>query len=129
MRPCTQCGKCCLEYKGDSWLGPANELDMAAWEIFNPEVLDYLDPLTHAMWRSPVSGESLTRCPWLQKLPDEEKYNCQIHEGRPEVCSDYPIDIGQMIELGCEMLEEGDLEKSDLQLLVELDLMRNASEG
>lgn len=127
MRPCTQCGKCCLEYQGDSWLGSATELDRAAWEIFSPEVLDYLHPVTHDMWLSPVTGKSLKRCPWLRKFPGQEKYNCRIHKGRPDVCSDFPIDVEQMVALDCEMLEEGDLDKPRLKLVLELDRMRNIS--
>lgn len=91
------------------------------------EVLDYVDHKRYELWVSPFTGEKLQRCPWLRKLPGQEKYNCRIHDVRPEVCRDYPIDIDQMIDLDCEMLEAGDLDKPHTQLLIELNDLRNAS--
>jgi len=41
------------------------------------------------------------------------------------VCGNYPVSIEQMVEDGCEMLEEGDLEKPRLQLREELEALRN----
>jgi Fe-S-cluster containining protein len=127
MRACTQCGKCCLKYEGGDWLGSASETDMLGWVIHGPEVLDYVGGLLQDLWISPVTGEKLQRCPWLRKLPRQEKYTCRIHAVRPEVCRDYPIDIDQMIDLDCEMLEAGDLDKPYTQLLIELNELRNAS--
>ena len=128
MRACTQCGKCCYKYEGDNWLGSASEADMLLWLIQAPDVLDYVGGNRRDLWVNPGTGKELQRCPWLDKLPGEEKYRCQIHEFRPEVCRDYPIDINQMIDLDCEMLEEGDLDKPDTQLLIELNKLRNACE-
>ncbi len=126
MRPCTQCGKCCIKYSDGSGLGSATELDMEVWGIFRPEVLNYLGGLAD-MWISPVTGNEMDRCPWLRKLPLKEKYKCRIHDVRPETCQDYPIDIEQMFEDDCEMLEAGDLDKPHSLLLVELSELRNAS--
>jgi len=128
MRACTHCGKCCLKYKGDKWLGSATEADMLLWLIRAPEVLDYLGGNHYDLWVSPETGKELQRCPWLDKLPSQEKYRCRIHDVRPEVCRDYPIDFDQMIDLDCEMLEAGDLDKPHTQLLVELNKLRNATE-
>ena len=128
MRACTQCGKCCLKYEGDNWLGSATEVDRLTWLVSRPEVLDYLDGKHYDFWVSPVTGKKAQRCPWLRKLPKQEKYTCRIHHLRPEVCRDYPMDIDQMIQLDCEMLEAGDLDKPHTQLLIELNRMRNASE-
>jgi len=127
MRACTQCGKCCLKYQGDNWLGSATEVDRLSWLMRRPEVLDYVDVKRDELWVSPFTGEKMQRCPWLHKLPGQEKYNCRIHAVRPEVCRDYPIDIDQMIDLDCEMLEAGDLDKPHTQLLIELNELRNAS--
>ncbi len=127
MRACNQCGKCCLKYKGDDWLGSATEADMLFWLMRRPEVLDYVDDMVHNLWTSPVTGKKMQRCPWLRKLPGQQKYTCRIHNVRPEVCRDYPIDIDQMINLECEMLEAGDLDKPHTQLIIELNELRNAS--
>lgn len=128
MRPCTQCGKCCLEYKGGDWLGTASEADMLLWLIRIPEVLDYVGGNSRDLWISPDTGEKSTCCPWLRKLPEQNCYTCKIHPFRPEVCRDYPIDIGQMLDLECEMLEADDFDKPHTQLLAELNHLRNASE-
>jgi Fe-S-cluster containining protein len=127
MRACTQCGKCCLKYEGNNWLGSATEADLLGWLIDRKEVLDYVDGSGHELWISPVTGEKEQSCPWLQKLSGQEKYTCEIHDVRPEVCRDYPIDIDQMIDLDCEMLEAGDLDKPHIRLLAELNELRNAS--
>ena len=128
MRACTHCGKCCFKYEGDNWLGSATEADMLLWLIRAPEVLDYVGDNGFELWVSPETGKEMQRCPWLDKLPIQEKYECQIHDVRPEVCRDYPIDFDQMIDLDCEMLEAGDLDKPHTQLLIELNKLRNASE-
>ena len=127
MRACTQCGECCLKYEGGNWLGSATEADMLLWLMRRPEVLDHVGGIPGDLWISPVTGKELKRCPWLRKLPKQEKYMCRIHDVRPEVCRDYPIDIAQMIYLDCEMLEAGDLDKPHTQLLIELNKLRNAS--
>ena len=128
MRACTHCGKCCFKYEGDNWLGSATEADMLLWLIRAPEVLDYVGGNRCDLWVNPETGKEMQRCPWLDKLPSQEKYECQIHDVRPEVCRDYPIDFDQMIDLDCEMLEAGDLDKPRTQLLIELNKLRNASE-
>ena len=127
MRPCTQCGKCCLEYKGNSWLGSASEVDLLVWKVLRPDIFAYADT-PGDLWVSPVTGKTMMRCPWLRKLPNQEKYKCRIHSFRPEVCQNYPFDIEQMIELECEMLEHGDLDKPRGVLTAELEALRNATE-
>lgn len=100
-----------MKYKGDSWLGSATDQDRLFWQVFRPDILEYLGR-ENELWVSPVTGKTMGRCPWLRKLPGQEKYNCRIHSVRPEVCRDFPVDVGQMIQIDCEMLEEGDLDEA-----------------
>lgn len=58
---------------------------------------------------SPVTGKQMLRCPWLRKLPKQNKYICRIYYDRPEECKHYPVTINQMVRDQCEMLEERDL--------------------
>jgi len=58
---------------------------------------------------SPVTGKQMVRCPWLRKLPDQDKAVCGIYNDRPDDCRHYPVDIDQMIRDECEMLEVQDL--------------------
>lgn len=125
MRPCTQCGKCCKKY-GGGYLGSATDDDLEKWES-RPDIMRYIDVEMPDLWLSPVTYDDMPRCPWLRKLPNQEKYKCRIHDSRPWVCSQYPTNINQMINDGCEMLEDSDLEKPHDILMKELEAIRNAS--
>ena len=59
----------------------------------------------------PENGEQLKICPWLRKLPDQDKYTCEIYHDRPDDCKHYPVTIEQMVKDECEMLEAKDLAK------------------
>ena len=58
---------------------------------------------------SPDTGKQLALCPWLRKLPNQNKTICDIYDDRPEDCRHYPVTIAQMIKDECEMLEVQDL--------------------
>lgn len=105
MKDCNQCGKCCTKY-GDGGLSASAE-EIEAWEEYRPDILRYVSG--GKIWMDPDSGEQLSRCPWLQKLPNQEKYICDIYEDRPDDCKYYPVTIEQMITDECEMLEAHDL--------------------
>jgi len=62
----------------------------------------------------PDTGQQLALCPWLRKLPDHEKYTCDIYHDRPDDCKYYPVTIEEMVRDGCEMLEARDLIKPRL---------------
>jgi len=51
----------------------------------------------------------MEQCPWLRRVPNQEKYTCDIYFDRPDDCKFYPVTINQMIEDECEMLEVQDL--------------------
>ena len=57
---------------------------------------------------SPETGEQLTLCPWLKKLPNQNKYTCDIYFDRPDDCRYYPVSIADMVKDECEMLETRD---------------------
>jgi Fe-S-cluster containining protein len=60
---------------------------------------------------SPDTGKQIELCPWLRKLPNQNKYTCDIYYDRPDDCKYYPVTIEQMIKDECEMLEVQDLAK------------------
>ncbi len=93
---CKQCGKCCT-------YGDVIEIALTAQDyqrfINNDreDILEYIDSIpigegwfVHDGWFSPKTGEEVTRCPWLRKLPNKDKYKCRIYELRPDVCRAYP---------------------------------------
>ena len=105
MKDCTQCGKCCKNYSDGRLSASGSEIDW--WEVNRPDIFRFVS--AGKIWISPVTGQQLMNCPWLEKLPDQEKYICSIYNDRPEDCKYYPVTIDQMVEDECEMLERRDL--------------------
>jgi len=109
MKDCNQCGKCCTKYSDGGLSASTNEID--TWEIFNPEIYEYVSD--GKIWMDPNTGKQITLCPWLQKEPNQEKssfkYSCRIYYDRPDDCKHYPVTVEQMINDECEMLEVKDL--------------------
>ncbi|MEH6581261.1 MAG: YkgJ family cysteine cluster protein [Halioglobus sp.] len=121
MKECNQCGKCCLHYSDGGLSATAEEIE--GWELFNPEIADYV--VDGKIWMDPVSGEQLTRCPWLEELPASPgsasvKYGCRIYHDRPGDCRYYPVSIADMVRDECEMIEVRDLDAPD-QAQIALD--------
>ena len=104
MKPCNQCGKCCINYS-DGGLS-ASQADIEWWVVFRPDIYRFVSGGN--IWMDPDSGRQLSRCPWLGELPDG-KYACEIYNDRPEDCRLYPVLVEQMVKDECEMLEQGDL--------------------
>ena len=57
----------------------------------------------------PDTGKQIELCPWLRKLPNQDKFMCDIYYDRPDDCRIYPARIEDMVKDGCEMLEKQDL--------------------
>lgn len=105
MKECNQCGKCCKKYSNGDLSASADEIEY--WDNFRPDISRYVSDGN--IWMSPGSGQQLALCPWLKKLPNQNKYICEIYHDRPDDCKYYPVTIEQMIQDECEMLEAHDL--------------------
>ena len=105
VKDCNQCGKCCTRYGGGGLTATAGEIEW--WETYRPEIARYVR--ASKIWVSPVTGQQMARCPWLRKLPNQQKYICRIYNDRPDDCRHYPVRINDMVKDGCEMLERRDL--------------------
>jgi uncharacterized protein len=106
VKDCNQCGKCCTRYGGGDLSASTGEIDW--WENHRPDIFSYVS--NGKIWTSPVTGKQMGRCPWLRKLPKQNKYICRIYYDRPDECRHYPVNIDQMIRDECEMLEARDLD-------------------
>lgn len=104
---CKQCGRCCLKYGHKL---QATEKDLRLWRrknkkdiIARAKIITVGDNKIVAidLWFNPKTGEQVSRCPWLQKLRNQEKYICRIYEVRPEACREYPINKTQALKDGC----------------------------
>ena len=107
MKECNQCGKCCTKYSNGGLSASASEIE--SWEIFRPDIFSYVN--SGNIWMSPDTGKQIELCPWLRKLPNQDKYICDIYYDRPDDCRYYPVTIEQMVTDECEMLEAQDLVK------------------
>lgn len=106
---CKQCGNCCLNLL-DAFCTCVTDEDVQLWEAEGREdILEWVNSIPigegqfiHDIWLSPVTGEDVTRCPWLRKLPNREKYICRIHDVKPQHCRDYPKSRKHAEETGCK---------------------------
>jgi Fe-S-cluster containining protein len=105
VKDCNSCGKCCTIY-GNGGLS-ASGSEIASWESDQPEIFRYVSD--GEIWMDPDTHIQLTSCPWLEKVPGENKYLCQIYYDRPDDCRYYPVSINEMIRDECEMLQPQDL--------------------
>lgn len=105
MKACNQCGKCCIKYSNGALSASASEIE--SWKIFRPDIYSFVRD--GKIWMSPETGKQLTLCPWLKKLPDQNKYICDIYDDRPDDCKYYPTTIEEMVKDECEMLEAQDV--------------------
>ena len=122
MKDCNQCGKCCIKYSNGGLSASQSEIEL--WEIFKPDIYQYVS--NGKIWVDPKTGEKIERCPWLRKIPNQEKYTCDIYDDRPEDCRLYPTNIEEMERDECEMLEPGDL-KDKKQAQINLDKLMEDS--
>ena len=121
MRPCTQCGKCCINYSDGGLTASQSDLDF--WEAYRPHIYQYVK--NDELWFDPVSGQQLSLCPFLKKTK-HNLYTCDIYQDRPEDCRFYPVTIDQMVKDECEMLEPKDL-RNTKRAQIKLDILMEDS--
>tara|TARA_B110000211_G_scaffold34871_1_gene35111 strand:- start:1193 stop:1579 length:387 start_codon:yes stop_codon:yes gene_type:complete len=123
MKECNQCGKCCIKYGGGDLSATKEEIDL--WELFNPEIYDYVK--NNEIWFDPKTGMRLSTCPFLEIAPKKDPlaknmYTCSIYLDRPEDCRHYPSLIPEMIRDECEMIEASDI-KNQTRAQQKLDIL------
>jgi Fe-S-cluster containining protein len=104
VQPCTRCGKCCEGLL----LGSVHisAIDMEEWESHPATARGYfLSEWAEAgriadhieLWVSPSDGVEPARCPWLRTGRKANICSCRIHEVRPQVCRNFPLNASQAI--------------------------------
>jgi len=104
---CKQCGHCCLDLSG-AFQTCAVEEDIRLWEEMGRyDILEWVDPISvggevivYDIWIDPRTGNDVSRCPWLRKLPDG-KYICKIHDVKPHHCRNCLKSKEHAEEIGC----------------------------
>lgn len=109
---CIQCGNCCLNL-GDAFQTSVSDEDIAMWRTKGRfDILEWVHPIPlgeghyiYDIWISPKTGDDVSRCPWLRKVPKQDKYICRIHDVKPEHCRKYPKSRTHAEETGCKGFE------------------------
>lgn len=109
---CKQCGQCCLNLH-DAFQTSVSDEDVAMWrKAGRDDILEWVDSIPlggenyiHDIWINPRTGDDVWRCPWLRKLPKQDKYICRIHDMKPEHCRNYPKSQKHAEETGCRGFE------------------------
>jgi uncharacterized protein len=104
--PCTNCGKCCTNPSYMMTLG-ATGADVKRWRqegradilrfasVLGPDKNPYAD-----LWVDDERGIERSRCPFVRKVPNQNRYLCTIYETRPQICRDYvPWEPGTICEI------------------------------
>jgi Fe-S-cluster containining protein len=80
---CKQCGHCCLNL--GAYQTCATEEDITLWEENGrDDLLDWVievAPGVYDIWMNPETGDYVSRCPWLDKEPGQEKQGLSGIEG------------------------------------------------
>ena len=107
---CRQCGKCCqrLDYHSE-----VTADDVAYWEqAGRSDVLEWVgayeqdgQETTYRIWMKPGTRTVAETCPFLQKISDENKWICRIHDVKPHICREYPVSRKHAVKTGCPGFE------------------------
>jgi Fe-S-cluster containining protein len=101
---CVQCGHCCLNLS-DAYQTSVPDSDVNRWKREQRfDILERVDTFAgiNDIWISPKTGEAVSRCPWLRKLPKKSKYICRIHETKPEHCRNFPKSKRHALDNDCK---------------------------
>lgn len=110
---CLQCGHCCRTL-GDAFATSADTEDVDRWEREGRfDILQWVDLRLRDvgmmdLWIDPTTGEEVVRCPWLRKVPREDRYRCRIHATKPRHCREYPHSKKHALMTGCPGLGDPD---------------------
>ncbi len=120
---CKQCGNCCLNL--GAYQSEASVDDFIRWfEAGREDILDWVSPIPDSeggyifdIWISKKVGW-VDRCPWLRKLPGQNKYKCRIHNMKPEICRNYPGTKDNAEGTGCKGFESEDREREGSMIYI-----------
>lgn len=108
---CRQCGQCCRNLDFHKECSPA---DVAYWRrLGRDDILARVGrtqppgqaPI-YRIWVDPRTREVEKGCPWLRYRPQTNRYECRIHDVRPQICRDYPGSRRHARMTGCPAFEK-----------------------
>ena len=92
---CHQCGECCRNL---DYYDQLTESDIERWRKHDrKDILCKVrrvkkdgDSFAYRLWERSKAGDVTGVCPWLTKIPTQNRWECRIHAVRPAVCRQYP---------------------------------------
>jgi Fe-S-cluster containining protein len=107
---CRQCGHCCRNL---DYYDQLTEADVNRWQEWGrKDILSKVRSVkqeggtfAYRMWERPGSGVPGKPCPWLHKIPTQNRWQCRIHEVRPEICRQYPGSRKHAEMTGCPAIK------------------------
>jgi Fe-S-cluster containining protein len=104
---CRQCGRCCrnLDYHDE-----LTAEDVARWTTLGRhDILNWVGifkavgekKTTYRIWMTPGTRKLAEVCPFLKKLPTENRWICSIHKVKPSICRNYPVSRKHATMTGC----------------------------
>ena len=92
---CRQCGLCCrtLNFRTECTVR-----DYEYWEALGRiDIMEWVSLVRQnnkivscRIWVKPGTRHYAEGCPWLRKIPDQDRFECRIHDVRPGICRQYP---------------------------------------
>ncbi len=103
---CIQCGRCCAQI---GYPKSAGEADVARWRAAGRnDILRWVGLKRQRkgaggcrIWIEPGTNRPVDRCPWLMRQPGSHRYQCAIHEVKPDICRLYPGSRKHAAMTGC----------------------------
>jgi Fe-S-cluster containining protein len=103
---CRKCGHCCrfLEYHNE-----VTTEDVAIWKRSGRnDILKWVheircegQPEEYQAWVVPETQKESETCPFIEKKPSTEQWTCRIHDAKPTICRQYPLNHKHAIMTGC----------------------------
>lgn len=103
---CRQCGRCCtsLDYHAE-----LTEEDVTRWkQLGRTDILEWVRAIeqengtkAYRIWTVPGTTRLADTCPFLKKVPSENRWECLIHDVKPLICRQYPLTRKHALMTGC----------------------------
>ncbi len=103
---CRLCGRCCrsLDYHHD-----VTAADVALWNALGRyDILRWVAPVAgqnetvdYRIWVVPGTHQLADKCPFLKKDPTANRWICDIHTVKPQICRNYPVSRKHAAMTGC----------------------------
>ncbi len=113
---CKRCGCCCrfLDYHNEVTAG-----DVANWKASGRnDILKWVNEIRrdgriqgYRAWVIPGTRTLAEICPFLEKEPGAPRWKCRIHDARPDICRQYPLNRKHAAMTGCRGFEKGSTDK------------------